>query len=138
MVAKRSVIRMLLYRHYLNTIVSISDDAGKNVFSKLVICAHLLGILRHTNVAFVDKKGISVRFEICFLENIRISRRPNLCRKNLCLFVLHHTCGIRRNAFAFSSFPIYMKFVKISVVDGFCREFNFPVSIVTYTRKFIF
>ena len=138
MVAKRSVIRMLLYCHYLDTIVPISDDAGKNVFTKLVICAHLLCILRHTNVAFVDKKGISVRLEICFLENIWISRRPNLCRKNLCLFVLHHTCGIRRNAFSFSSFPIYMKFVKVSVVDGFRREFNLPVSIFSYTREFIF
>ena len=138
MITKRSIIRMFLYCHNLDTIISIGNDTREDVFAELVVRTNFFRILSHANVTLVDKKRIFIGLKIGCFEMIGFFRSPNLCRENLSLFILHHSCCIRRNAFSLSTFPIDVKFIKISMMHGFGWEFNFPIPIEAYTRKFVF
>ena len=110
-VAKRAVIGMLLDGHYLNTIITVCNDARKDVFAEFIVGAYFLSILRHTNMAFIDEEWAFAWFKILLFEGIRLLRCPNLCRENFCLFVLHHTSGIRRDTLTLSTFPINVEFI---------------------------
>ena len=46
---------MLLNGHDLDTIVSVFDNSRKHILAKLIVGPDFLGILRHSDVAFVDE-----------------------------------------------------------------------------------
>ena len=126
MIPKASVIRMLLYRHYLYGVIACRCNARKNIIPKLGICANLFGILRHTHMTFIYKQRVFLRcessaFSTVFGSNITILplvfffRSPYLSRKNLCHFILNNTCCPCRNAFSTATFPLYMHFIQIAM-----------------------
>ena len=83
MVAKRTVVRVLLDSHYLDAVVAIGNDSWQHILLKLSICAHFLSVLRHTDVAFVDEEWGSVRLESLLLPCVWFCV-PYLCREYLC------------------------------------------------------
>ena len=53
MIAERTVIRVFLYRHYLNAVVSVGDNPRQYVVLKFSVRAYLLSVLRHAYMALV-------------------------------------------------------------------------------------
>ena len=138
MISKGAIIRMLLDGHNLNAIVAILHYTRQDILTEFVIRSHFLCILRHPDVALVDKQRVLVDLEFFGLESVRLFGRPNLCGKDMGLFVLYRPCAISRNAFSLSAFPMYGELVQIAMVKGLCGEFEFPVSTVAKTLEGIF
>jgi hypothetical protein len=78
MISKRAIIRMLLDGHQLKAIVAIGYNPRKHIQAKLIICAHLFGVLTHADMAFVDEKRVLVGAKTFFLELIGLGRVPYL------------------------------------------------------------
>ena len=74
MVSERTIIRMLLNGHNLNTIVSVLLDSRQYILTEL----YLFGILRHSDMALVDEKRRLVGLKLGLLPFIRLGV-PNLC-----------------------------------------------------------
>ena len=55
-VPEGTVVGVLLYGHNLNGIVAVDRDAWQNLFAKFVVGAHLLLLLGHADVAFIDEQ----------------------------------------------------------------------------------
>ena len=70
MIAKRTIVWMLLYGHHLYAVISVCHHPGQHILCKLLIGAHLLGILRHAHMALIDEQWRLVGFEFLFLEYI--------------------------------------------------------------------
>ena len=100
MITETSIVRMLLDSHDLNTVIT-----------------------------FVNQQRISRRFKCFFLKLKRLFRIPNLCTEDLCVFILNHSRSPSRNTFSLSAFPIYNQFIKITVLNGICRQIDFPIAI---------
>ena len=128
MIAKRAIIRMLLYGHNLYAVVTCFHDTWQHIILKFGVCTNLLGILRHAYVAFVDEQRISGGFKVGCLPCVRLLRTPYLSRENLSLIVLNHAVYPSRDALALTTFPIYMHLVKITMVDGSFVHHQFPVA----------
>ncbi len=128
MIAERTIIRVFLNGHHLYAIVTIGDDARQYVLRKFLICAHFLSVLSHSDVAFVYEQRRFVGLELLFPEHIRLLRVPNLCGKNLCVVVLHHTLAPCRYALAFAAVPFHLHLVKVAVLHGLFRQPQFPVA----------
>ena len=118
---------MLLYCHYLYAVVSVGLHSWQYVFAKLGVCAHLLGILRHTYVALVDEQRRTVGLECLAFPLVRF-RIPHLCRENLGFLILHHAPAPCRNALAGTAVPIDMHFEQVAVLYSLFTEFQFPVA----------
>ena len=78
MVSERTIIRMLLNGHNLNTIVSVLLDSRQYILTELIVCSYLFGILRHSDMALVDEKRRLVGLKLGLLPFIRLGV-PNLC-----------------------------------------------------------
>ena len=126
MIAKRAVVRMLLDSHYLDAVVAIGNDSWQHILLKLSICAHLLSVLRHTDVAFVDEEWGSGWLESLLLPCVWFCV-PYLCREYLCLLVLHHSLCPSRNTLAVSAVPINVHFIKVAMLHSLSRQFELPV-----------
>ena len=137
-IAKRAIVGMLLNSHHLNGIVAVLLDARQYILGEFLIGAHLLGILTHTHVALVNQQRRLVGFEIFLFPLIGFLRVPYLRRENLCLVVLNHTTAPSGNALAFSPIPLYLHLVKLSVLEGFLTEFQFPVASTLNALALIF
>ena len=136
MVSERTVIRMLLNCHNLNTIVSVFLDSWQYILTELIVCAHLFGILSHSDMALVYKQRRLVGLELCLLPFIRFGI-PNLCREYLCLLILNHTSSPSRDTFTHSTVPIYMHLEQIAMLDSFLREFQLPIASLVNTLSAI-
>ena len=123
---------MLLNSHDLDTVVTILDDTWQNIFLKLCIGTNFFSILAHTDVAFVNQQRSRLWLESFFLPYVWF-RIPNLCRENLGLFILYHSSCPSRNALAFSTSPVNFHLEKITMLQRFLRELEFPVSCTLNT-----
>ena len=130
MIAERSVIRMLLNGHNLNAVISVCLDTGQHVLTKLVVRAHLLCVLRHTDVAFIYKQRRLCRLKRLLLPFILLLRIPYLCGEYLCLLVLHHAVTPCRYSFAMTAVPIDVHLVEVAMLDGLSRELQLPVAML--------
>ena len=129
MITETSIVRMLLDSHDLNTVITGFGYTGKYLFTKLIISTNLLFLLGHADMTFVNQQRISRRFKCFFLKLKRLFRIPNLCTEDLCVFILNHSRSPSRNTFSLSAFPIYNQFIKITVLNGICRQIDFPIAI---------
>ena len=127
MVAKRTIIRMFLNGHDLYAIVSVLDDTWKHVVPELHVCAHLLGILSHTDVAFINQERRSICLEFLLFPFVWCWV-PNLSGEYLGGVVLHYASCPSRDTLTVATFPIYVHLEEVTVLDGFLREFQFPVA----------
>ena len=118
---------MLLNSHYLYAVISLLDDAWKDVLTEFSISAYFLGILSHTNVALVDKKRCSIWLKGLFLPLIFLFRSPYLSREYLCLIILYHTTNPCRNTFTLTTRPLYKHLVKVTMFQSRLRKFYLPV-----------
>ena len=57
MVAEGAVVGMLLYRHNLDGIIAVLDNARQHVHAELLIGANSLTVLRHADVALINQQG---------------------------------------------------------------------------------
>ena len=128
MIAKRAIVRMLLNGHYLNAVISIFNNTRKNILFKLLVGAHLLGILSHSNVTLVDEQRIGVWAESFLLPHILLLRSPHLSRENSSVLILHHPVGPCRNALTFSPIPFHVHLVMVAMPYCLCRHLQFPVA----------
>ena len=119
---------MLLYGHNLYAVVTSFHDARQHIILEFGIRTHLLGILRHAYVAFVDKQRISGGFKVGCFPCIRLLRTPYLSRENLSLIVLNHAVYPSGNALTLTTFPINMHLVQITMVNGSLVHHQFPVA----------
>ena len=111
MVTETTIIGMFLDCHDLNAIVSGFSNAWKSFFTELIISSYFFFLLCHTDMAFVDKQRIRIRFKCTLLNFIWLFRCPDLCTENLGMFVLYHSCCPGRNTFSTTTFPMYNEFV---------------------------
>ena len=130
MIAEGSVIRMFLDGHNLNAVISVCLDTGQHVLTKLVVRAHLLSVLRHTDVAFIYKQRRLCRLKRFLLPFILFLRIPYLCGEYLCLLVLHHAVTPCRYSFAMTAVPIDVHLVEVAMLDGLSRELQLPVAML--------
>ena len=128
MIAERTIIWVLLNSHYLNTVVTILDYTRQDILAELVICAHLLGIFAHSDVALIYEQRVLVWLERLLFPLILLLWSPNLSRENLCLLVLHHSISPCRYALALSTVPLNVHLEQVAVLHCFLREFQFPVA----------
>ena len=122
MIAKTSIIRMFLYSHYLYAIISIFDDTRQNKFFKFGVSTHFFGILPHTNMAFVNEQWRSIRFKLLLRPRISFFGLPHLSRKDMGLFVLHHTASPCRDTFTASTIPMHMHFIELAMGYSLFRK----------------
>ena len=120
---------MLLDGHYLDCIVAVGHDAGQHLVLEFGVSAHAFALLRHADVTFVDKQRTGVGHEATHFPLERLLGSPHLSRENLGLLVLHHSCGIGRDAFTHSAFPVYEHLVELSVMQSFGLELYFPYTV---------
>ena len=111
MVTEATVVGMFLNCHDLNAIVSGFSYARKSFFTELIVSSYLIFLLRHTDMTFVDKQRIRIRFKCTLLYFIWLFRCPDLRTENLGLFVLYYPCCPGRNTFSTTAFPMYNEFV---------------------------
>ena len=128
MITEAAIIRMLLYRHNLNGVVSVLDDPRQHFLAELVVTAYFLSILCHTDMALVNQQGRSLGPEGLFLPDVWFLRSPYLCGEYLARLVLYDTLRPGRNPFAFSILPVYPHLIELSVLHRLARKGEFPVS----------
>ncbi len=127
MIAKASIVRMLLNSHHLNTIISRLHDTRENILSKFVVCSHFLLSLRHSDMAFIDEQGVAFNFVFRILPHVWNFRIPHLRTEQIRSGILYYTIGPRRNAKTFSSVPMNAEFVVIAMFQSFQGKINFPI-----------
>ena len=117
---------MLLYGHNLYGVVAVFLYAGQHVFAEFLVCSHAFLLLAHTYVTFVDEQRRGVGLEALVVPCKGAFGGIDLGREDVCVGVLHHTCGVGRYAFAAAAGPFYKHLVELSVGDGVGREGAFP------------
>ena len=115
-ITERTVIRMFLYGHDLDGIVSFLHDARQDFLAELVVRAYFFFVRAHADMAFVNHEGSGIGFEFLYLEFVGFFRIPDLRAEDFRLRVLHHAPDPCRNTFAASAFPFDPKFEQIPVV----------------------
>ena len=136
-IAERSVVRMLFDSHNLYAVVTVCLNARQHVLAELVVCAHLLCILRHAYMALVYEQRRLVRLERLLLPFVRL-RVPHLRREYLCILVLHNACSPSRDAFAHAAVPVYVHLEEVTVLHCLCGQFQLPVASLVDAFCFIF
>ena len=126
-VTETAVVGMLLQGHNLETVVTFLSNTREDQFAKLVVRAHLLGILRHTDMAFINKEWIALGSEGFFLEDVGRLGIPYLRREYFGLLILNHAGTPSGNALTAAALPIDLHFVELSVTESVRREFEFPI-----------
>ena len=111
MIAKTTIIRMLLNGHNLNTVIAFLCYAWKCFFAEFIVCAYFFLRLRHSDMTFINQQRIRSRLKCLFLKFIWFFRCPNLRTEYLGLFVLHYPCSPCRNAFTLSAIPIHIQLI---------------------------
>ena len=81
---------MLLHGHQLNRVVACVCDTGKYAIGKLTISSYACILLRHTNVRLIDPTSALLNSKIRMSPTIALSRRPDLCTKELRSWVLNN------------------------------------------------
>ena len=138
MVTKRAVVRMLLYGHHLNAVITILDDAWQHIVLELRIGAYLLGILTHSHMALIDEQRRLVGLELLLAENIRFLRVPYLGRENLRVIVLNHTTAPSRDTLTFATIPLHLHLIQVAMLDSLLAELQLPVASSGDTLALIF
>ena len=133
MITETAIIRMFLYSHYLYAIVTLLSHTRQYIVAEFHIRAHLLLILSHTDMAFVDEQGIGIGFELICLPYIGLLGRPSLSTEYLCLGILHYTIDPCRYAFSLSTFPMNTQFEERAMLEGLVLNLYFPISRLRYT-----
>ena len=128
-VAERAVIGVLLYGHNLYGVVAVGIDARQNLLAKFVIGAHLLLLLGHTDVAFVDEQGRSLGFEVGLGEGKGLFGVPDLSREDIGLGVLHHAGSPGGYAFALPAVPVDRQLVEVEVMQCLEGKLDFPHAV---------
>ena len=121
MITEASVIGMFLNRHDLDAVVAGFDDAGQD-----------FGVLRHTDMTFINEQRACVDFETVVVPNVRMFGRPNLCGENFCFVVLNDALRPSGNTFAFAVIPANIHFVKVAVFEFIGGKFEFPVAVFEF------
>ncbi len=116
---------MLLYGHHLYGVVAVGGDSGKYLVAEFDIGSHLLLLLGHADMAFVDEQRASVGVELLDFPLIG-GRLPHLRGENLGLVILHHPVGVGRDAVTLATRPVYPHLVELAVFQGLGRQFKLP------------
>ena len=127
MVAKRAVVRVLLDSHNLYAVIAFLDDTWEDILAELLVRAHLLSILRHTDVALIDEQRSGIWLESLLLPLILLFRSPHLSREYLGLIILHHSANPCWDALALTTIPLYKELEEVAVLESFSRKFYLPV-----------
>ena len=127
MIAKGSIVGMLLDGHDLDGIIAISDDTRQHLLAKLAIGTHLLLVLRHSDMALIDQERLRLRRQRLRHPTVRRLGRPHLCREDMRRIILHHAVGPGRYTLAFSTIPLDVHLIKLSVAQGVGRKREQPV-----------
>ena len=109
---------MLLDSHNLNAVITVLDDSWKHLVLELCVCAYLLLILSHTNMALIDKQRVFLWLEGSLLPDIVLFWRPYLSRENLCILILNNSANICWNALTFSTFPFHLQLEEVAMLHG--------------------
>ena len=128
---------MLLDGHYLDAVVACLVYTGQYIQTEFLVCANLLCVLSHTDVALVDEQRTGIGFELSVLPFVFLFGLPNLGRENLCGFILNHTTHPCGYAFALSTIPMYTHLVEITMLQGFLWQDKFPVARVAHLLESI-
>ena len=128
---------MLLDGHHLDAVVSVLDDTRKHVLGKLLVGAHLLGILSHTHMALIDEERVLARLEGLLLEYVGFLGIPYLSREYLGGIILHNTAAPCGDSLSLTTVPLYLHLIEVAVLHGLGGEFQFPVASALDTLELI-
>ncbi len=126
MIAKRTVIGMLLNGHNLNGVVAVGNYSRKHLGAEFVVRTHAFCLLCHAYMTLIYEQWRCIGHEVGITPLKCCSGRPHSCRENVCVGVLHHMCGIGRYALAMPSGPLHEHLVKLSVFDCIGRQLHLP------------
>lgn len=129
MITETSVIRMFLNCHDLNGIVAGFFYSRQDVILELDICTDLFGILRHTDMAFIDEQRACIDFEPVIIPDVGIFGSPDLRGENLCFVILNDALTPSGDAFTLAVIPAHIHFVQVAVFEFISGEFEFPVTV---------
>ena len=108
MVAERTVIRVLLHRHDLHTVIAEFGDTRQYVAAELLIRVHFLLRRTHAYVALVNKEGFLFALNLSpfalMFPDIRLLV-PYLRGEDLRLLVLYDAAYVTRYALAVAALP---------------------------------
>ena len=117
-VSEAAVVGVLLDGHDLDAVVAILDDSRQHLFTELGISSYAFFVLRHTNMALVNKERRRVRFELCGLPLIGLLRSPCLRSEEFRLIILHDARSPCGDAFALTAFPMNGELEELAVLNG--------------------
>ena len=129
---------MLLYSHYLDSIIAVFFDTGKHIYSELFVCTHSFVFYSHPYMALVNQKGIRVGLKFLCAKLIRQQRVPHLCAEYMSMMVLYYPgcpCG---DTFALATIPTYNKFVQVVVFYFVQRQFYLPLTVTVWLQSELF
>src|SRR5450759_2485822 len=106
MISERSIERMFLNSHQLNSIVSRFYDQWKDIFRELAISTCFLQRGGHTYMCFIDQGSSVGRFKFFNLPFIFFFGMPYLGAEYFGFIILYNAVGISRNTFSLASFPV--------------------------------
>jgi hypothetical protein len=137
MIAETAIVGVLLYGHYLYTVIAFLLDTRQDVETKFLIGAYSLGILSHADMAFVDKQRAGLTLEMAMTEFIRLLRSPNLGAEYLCLVILHYSLGPCRYALSLTALPLHQHLVELAMVHSVTGQGNLPNAVGAYGLQLI-
>ena len=120
---------MLLDGHYLYGVVAVGGDAREHFLAELVVGAHTLLVFGHAYVALVDEQRRDVGPEVGDPEPVGMLGLVDLRGEYLGLGVLHHACGVCRDAFPHAPFPFHAHLVEVAVTDGVGGDVHLPGAV---------
>ena len=126
LIAERSVIRMFLKSHYLESIIPEISNLRKDIESEFLECTHLLLLCGHSYMAFVNER-MRTPAGPAVLPLIRL-RIPHLGTELLCDRILHGSGRISRDSFRTAARPLDVQLIKRTVVKKHLRQHNLPVT----------
>ena len=128
LIPERTVIRMLLESHYLDSVIAEVLDMGQHIPSELVESRNLLLLRAHADMTFVNKRMRSFA-RLAVFPPVRLHRVPHLSTECLCLRVLHRTGHICRQSFRPTSGPLDVQLVQCAVGKEHWRQSQLPVAV---------
>ena len=110
---------MLLDSHNLYGVISILYDAWQYIILELSISSHLLGILCHSDVAFIDEQWAGIGLKPFTMPLVRLFRVPHLRGEYFCLVVLDHTLTPCGDSLPFPTVPMNVHLIQIAMMHPF-------------------
>ena len=132
-VSEATIVRVFLYSHYLDAVVTELGNPGQHVVAELDVCAYLLCVLRHAYVALVYEEWRGLGLELVHLPLVFLLGVPYLYAEEVGVWILHYPVRPGRYALALSAVPMDAELEVSAMPEGLVLNLNLPVACAPYS-----